>query len=234
MPNFRRLEGGEDIFMCWENKRKYAYEKAIEAYWKHVDRYHTWMNYYALFNGALFVGFCTLLTATTDVQKTNDKFELTNNYEPLQIILCIVGLISAIAWRCSILGHEKWERNWMNIIAYYEQVNVYSILIVREKDINSTNKGNHRLQSGEFFKAFSTHRITEIFVDVIITGWSCCILYVIIEPFYNNNDKIVYFILISLIVLILIVGILRVRGLHKKNGLYSDVEGKYWINKDRI
>ena len=34
-----------------KDKRKYAYEKAIEAYWKHVDRYHTWMNYYALFYG---------------------------------------------------------------------------------------------------------------------------------------------------------------------------------------
>jgi len=27
-----------------EDKNKYAYEKAVEAYWKHVDRYHTWMN----------------------------------------------------------------------------------------------------------------------------------------------------------------------------------------------
>ena len=40
-----------------KDERRYAYEKAIEAYWKHVDRYHTWMNYYAIFNGALFVGF---------------------------------------------------------------------------------------------------------------------------------------------------------------------------------
>ena len=42
------------------DKRRYAYEKAIEAYWKHVDRYHTWMNYYSLFNGAFVCGILYL------------------------------------------------------------------------------------------------------------------------------------------------------------------------------
>ena len=93
------------------------------------------MNYYALFNGALFVGFCTLLTATTNISKTNNTFELTNNYGLLQIILCAVGLISAIAWQCSILGHEKWEMNWMNIIEYYEnkKLRVYNLLVVSKE-----------------------------------------------------------------------------------------------------
>ena len=50
-----------------EDNRRYAYEKAIEAYWKHVDRYHTWMNYYAIFNGALFVGFCTLFARQVSI-----------------------------------------------------------------------------------------------------------------------------------------------------------------------
>lgn len=56
-----------------DDRRKYAYEKAIEAYWKHVDRYHTWMNYYSLFNGALFVGYCTLLTATTKISLAKES-----------------------------------------------------------------------------------------------------------------------------------------------------------------
>ena len=76
-----------------EDKRKYAYEKAIEAYWKHVDRYHTWMNYYALFDGALLVAYCTLLCETNIILTANGQFEikdlkvesgvlfLENNYE---------------------------------------------------------------------------------------------------------------------------------------------------------
>ena len=126
-----------------EDERRYAYEKAIEAYWKHVDRYHTWMNYYALFNGALFVGFCTLLCATNLILAGKSGYEienltlegevvwLKNDYGFLQIVLCGIGLISAIAWCGSILGHEKWEKNWMNIITFYEDIGVYSILVTK-------------------------------------------------------------------------------------------------------
>ena len=33
-------------------QQRFMYQKAIEAYQYHVNRYHTWMNYYALFNNA--------------------------------------------------------------------------------------------------------------------------------------------------------------------------------------
>lgn len=37
-----------------------AYEKAIDAYQFNVSRYHTWMNYYSIFVGALFVALYTV------------------------------------------------------------------------------------------------------------------------------------------------------------------------------
>ena len=156
---------------------------------------------------------------------------LKNDYGTLQIIVCFIGLISAMAWYCSIVGHEKWERNWMNIITYYERVGVYSILIVREEDINSTNKDNHRLQSGEFFKAFSTHRITKLFVLVIAIGWIFCLSYTIIKSFFDNDCNLICGILIFLIILFIIIVVIC---LCLRNRFYSDVEGKYWINKDRM
>ena len=75
-----------------DDNRRYAYEKAIEAYWKHVDRYHTWMNYYAIFNGALFVGFCTLYTATSYIF-TVENYHLFDNWNTyLYLILSILSL----------------------------------------------------------------------------------------------------------------------------------------------
>ena len=38
-------------------KKQAAYDKAVESYQFHVQRYHTWVNYYAIFVGALFVAF---------------------------------------------------------------------------------------------------------------------------------------------------------------------------------
>lgn len=208
-----------------EDKRKYAYEKAIEAYWKHVDRYHTWMNYYALFNGALFVGFCTLLCATNFILAGKGEYEinsriieggviwLKNDYEPLQIVICIIGLISAIAWLCSILGHEKWEMNWMNIITFYEDIGVYSILVsnlnkqpicknkkimrlkvwmmrrikkIWKKCSVADDRTCHTLRNECTFKAYSTHKITYLFVLCIIIGWLFCSVYSILQ--YNSVD----------------------------------------------
>ena len=45
-------------------KKQIAYEKAIDAYQFHVQRYHTWVNYYAIFVGALFVAFYTIIAQT--------------------------------------------------------------------------------------------------------------------------------------------------------------------------
>lgn len=230
-----------------EDKRKYAYEKAIEAYWKHVDRYHTWMNYYALFNGALFVGFCTLLTATTKISEkcedSNATICLENDYGFLQIILCIIGLVSAIAWYCSILGHEKWEGNWMNIVLFYEDIDVYKILMVSSGDMeNLQEESSHRLIHGEKFKAYSTHKITKLFVFCIAIGWSLVILFSLCPCLKNIFDeKMTIWHFFSLV--IIIIGIIKLICLilfyiiFISNGcdsLCSDVEGKYWINKNKI
>ena len=239
-----------------EDKRKYAYEKAIEAYWKHVDRYHTWMNYYALFNGALFVGFCTLLTATTEVSKnTNDVFELTNNYGILQITLCIVGLISSITWCCSILGHEKWEINWMNIITFYEDIGVYSILIsnlkkqpfcknknvmthligwkkeihkkIMKKKYNVADDVTcHTLRNECTFKAFSTHKITCFFVLFVVIGWLIFMIYSFFQ-YYDIECFPYIFIGIYIISIIYLLVLLFYPKI-----FYSKIDGKYWINAE--
>lgn len=215
-----------------QESKRYAYEKAIEAYWKHVDRYHTWMNYYAIFSGALFVGFCTLLTATTIIEPEFDThllFSLKNTYGYLQLIISIIGLISSICWTLSIIGHEKWEHNWINIIELFEGniVNtqkVYSILCTEKAEIIPETKKGKKIEKGIYNNAFSTHFVTKVFVFSLLVGWLILITYCIVEII-----NLVFGILLFCISFAtLIYYFKRYIGF---GNIYSNIIGKVWMEK---
>ncbi len=186
---------GEDSIMCKdeneedkrEQLRRFLYQQAINGYQFHVNRYHTWMNYYSIFTGALFVGFCSLTTATTKIEescnsiinqccsiKTGCKvYTLTNDYSLLILTLCILGLISSICWLLSLCGHEKWEDNWIKNIEYYEDKKDDE---GAENDRSYNSLELYKVINGDKskFKAFSTHTITKIFISYVIVGWVFC------------------------------------------------------------
>lgn len=232
-----------------DDNRRYAYEKAIEAYWKHVDRYHTWMNYYAIFNGALFVGFCTLLTATTKViAKTGSQqnnydtsfinakfFELENSYFFILIILCIIGSISGISWLLSLKGHITWMNNWMNIIHKYEDTTyrVYKIIVASSQDIIESNEVNSPHSSNmKLYKAYSTSTITEYFVTSIILGWLILIIQLIYMNISEDIGVLLYILLFLFLLITMFVKIVV------KNGsfftfLYSETSDKVIYKYDK-
>lgn len=229
---------GEDSIMCKveseeekrEQLRRFLYQQAINGYQFHVNRYHTWMNYYSIFTGALFVGFCSLKTATTEISKTcsqavsqcgcmNNKmlYELTNDYDPLIIVICILGFISSICWLLSLLGHKKWENNWMKNIEYYEDNN------------DDTQKGDYKSfilykiinknEKEKKFKALSTHYITIIFILSVISGWIFCLGN---TTYYYCSSSYFCCLLIALSVTpIIVIIIMCICGY-----LYSDVSSK--------
>lgn len=217
-----------------EDERKYAYEKAIEAYWKHVDRYHTWMNYYAIFNGALFVGFCTLYTATSYIYDF-EKYHLFNNWNnDLYLILSILGFIASICWYSSILGHERWETNWINIIEFYEdrKWKVYKMLMVDLKDMKIQNdiclSKHHKdtLTDTDNFKAFSTHSITKVFVFFITMSW--LFLFLMVNDLLLKHWCIYLIAIFVIIILYLLLDKLLPKLSTKLGIKYSNVKGKYW------
>lgn len=186
-----------------EKLREFLYLQAINGYQFHVNRYHTWMNYYSIFTGALFVGFCSLITAATKIEECCENtinqcrcccccsveeakckvYTLTNDYSPLIIALCVMGLISSICWLLSLCGHEKWEYNWMKNIEYYEDKGSNESA---EKDKSYKSFELYKVINGDKseFKAFSTHTITKIFIIFVIIGWMFCLAQAICE---NNN-----------------------------------------------
>lgn len=212
-----------------EKLRKFLYQQAINGYQFHVNRYHMWMNYYSIFTGALFVGFCSLTTATTEISKKcsqavsqcccmNDGYlyKLTNDYDSLVIAICILGLISSIFWFLSLCGHEKWEHNWMKNIEYYED----------EKDDNK--KGDYKsfllykiIYDKKDFKAFSTHTITKIFISGVITGWVFCLVHAICEEncCYSTLCCFIFSLLVFVLFMIIIFCCC-------KSPLYSDISKK--------
>lgn len=221
--------------MGYNNCEEFLYQKAIEAYWNHVNRYHTWMNYYALFNGALFVGFCTLLTATTIIKADSiSQWNLENDYTFLQFTVCIIGLVSSCAWLASISGHEKWEKNWMNIIESFETVPLYRLIISGKNDFSLKKDYNDHecydgltkygkvLEKGDEFKAYSTHTITKIFVISIIIGWIICFCYTTYR--YLKEDFSISKMIMTIFIFVVIA--LFVKCFLFSDRTYSKVEGK--------
>lgn len=103
-------------------KRLVAYEKAIEAYQFHVQRYHTWVNYYAIFVGALFVAFYTVVSQIENIRCNPccDSGIFFSMWLPLLIMT--LGWFTSICWLASIIGHYKWMNSWILIVKEREKL----------------------------------------------------------------------------------------------------------------
>ena len=89
-----------------------AYEKAIDAYRFQVGRYHTWMNFYSLFNGALLIAVYSLQCKTCEESNV------------LLLFLGVVGLIAGLCWLGSIIGNRYWMNSWLQIVKELEKKEV--------------------------------------------------------------------------------------------------------------
>ena len=96
------------------NKEEIIYDQFKEM----ENRYHTWMNYYSLFNGALLVAYCTILVSTGQVIELgggistdngitgNAKlFQLECTYWNILALIAFLGCIASYCWYLSAIGH---------------------------------------------------------------------------------------------------------------------------------
>lgn len=70
-----------------EQRRRLKRYKLIFAHFNRMEqRYHTWMNYYSLFNGALLVAYCTILVSTGKIVEMEGNIStavFTTNYSSI-------------------------------------------------------------------------------------------------------------------------------------------------------
>lgn len=133
------------------------YEKAIEGRNFHYQNYNTWVNYYSIFNGALFVGYYSL--------KDGDL---------LKIIIVLLGFVTAICWHLTVKGHYNWMISWINIVHEYE--NKLSELSDNEENYYVYNVYT-RPKKDFYNKNLSTQKMTSIFTFVVCISWGILLTY---------------------------------------------------------
>ena len=112
-----------------EQRRLKRYKLMFARFNWMEQRYHTWMNYYSLFNGALLVAYCTILVSTgkiVEVEGNISNNEFTNlgaklfylncTYWDILTVIAILGVIASYCWYLSMIGHRSWLENWRKIL----------------------------------------------------------------------------------------------------------------------
>ena len=143
-----------------------AYETAIEGYQFQVTRYNTWMNYYAIFVGALFIAFYTIMTST-------------NPDNRILLVIAALGLFASLCWYGALLGYRKWNGHWMQGIHKLE-TGVFGDTFVY-RNMPSTDRPEGKYAAGYV----STQKITGIFIIGVMLAWLATIGLIIYK---NYND----------------------------------------------
>lgn len=164
-------------------KKQVAYDKAVEAYQFHVQRYHTWVNYYAIFVGALFVAFYTIMPQSGNIQRSLCSESISSFLASVWLPLLIItlGWFASMCWLASIIGHYEWMKSWMRIVkkreeAFFETTpnqssntsSVSSEIFVYGKVMREPDRSESNNMLPKFI---STQKITQWFVWSVILAW---------------------------------------------------------------
>jgi hypothetical protein len=96
-----------------ENEKEYPiferYKLLIQARNFHYDNFSKWMTYFYVAIGAVFVGYCTIISSDKEV------------LEELILLLPILGFIISLMWYWSAKGYYYWNINFINLVNHYEK-----------------------------------------------------------------------------------------------------------------
>ena len=131
---------------------KFLYEKAIEGRNVHLQSFNHWMNMYAIFNGALFVGFYMLRSSVS-----------RSNF--LEFVVPLLGCVAGWFWHFSSRGFYDWVLSWIGVVSFYEQKltdnRVYQLFIQTKSD-----------DKNKKWQPFSTQKLTKRFTFFCALLWT--------------------------------------------------------------
>jgi hypothetical protein len=215
-----------------ESIEERMYQRSIDVYEFQAKKNSTWMHLYALFTGAFFIAYYTVLPKNIDssfLETFNECFSATSNAinNDISFFIAFLGLISSICWLGSYHAYHCWLKNYVKLIHMHEseipEVKANSKLRVHsigfEKDLVGKIRG------------FSGEKINRAFIFVVIVGW--CYLLLIntqsyIQTFIYGNIitiAIIMKVIVSIIAAVLIIKILPcifsgwLSSLLKSNGI---------------
>ncbi len=144
-----------------------AYKTAIDGFQFQISRYNTWMNYYAIFVGALFIAFYKVFPHGSDA----DYF--------LPITIALLGWFTSLCWYASLLGNSTWANDWMATIGKIENndSSIIEHVYSHAKPTGSTPSAPNPLP-----KYISTQKITAAFIGAVCWAWAAAIGYLFVAP----------------------------------------------------
>jgi hypothetical protein len=156
-----------------EEMKEAMYDKAIQAYHNHVKRYNTWMNYYAIFTGTLFLAY----------------YHIGEDQHLVKILSVLVGYISSLCWLGSFSGYYTWLKSWTHVLVYHEKKVLEDFNPIKGKDLRL-----YSLVHKESLKdnGYSTQKITRIFICVVICAWLVLFGFEIYKCVHNCLCKYVH------------------------------------------
>jgi len=138
------------------------YKLMIQARNFHYENFNKWMTYFYVAIGALFVGYCTIVSS--------EKIDHVKQSH-LELIIPIVGYIVSLLWFWSSKGYYYWNIHFITMINHYE------------KDLLKLKK-NNRVYFGFANKAveneyvnplkganISTSKVTIFFAFIVACLW---------------------------------------------------------------
>ena len=151
----------------------------LEQFKEMEHRYHTWMNYYSLFNGALLVAYCTILVSTEKVISLEGNvdtasemsggakvFFLNCTYWDVLTLIAALGVIASYCWYLSMIGHNKWIESWRGILrmegvpGFRKELGIDGFTLKKSCCV------------GEVLPHFhSTYKITKFFICGVMFAW---------------------------------------------------------------
>lgn len=171
------------------------YDRAISAYQFQVERYHTWMNYYSIFEGALLVAFYSIDRCTVG--------------DIVYMLIPILGFIVSLCWLGSIVGHRCWMNSWLNIVKYIENIDNNIKKKIYKSYSRNQNKKNF----------LSTQGITKIFIIIVIIAWGI----ITINSLYIISKGNWLFLIFGLIGELIIISIAFYLYEEENNCIHSDL-----------
>ena len=131
-----------------EKRLNFLYEKAIEGRKHHQENFNHWMNMYAIFNGALFIGYYNMPVVAGQMFK---------------MLIVFLGCVAGWAWYFSLKGFYSWIISWIQLVKKREEK-------LDELYMQDCNAVVYRFYEGR--KTTSTQKVTKLFTFLTALAWS--------------------------------------------------------------
>lgn len=151
------------------------YKLMIQARNFHYENFNKWMTFFYVATGALFLGYCTIVSA--------DKIDHVQQNN-LEFIIPIVGYITSLLWYWSSKGYYYWNINFITLINHYEK-NLMELDVNERVYFVFANKNSKNNYLSPISGAnISTSKVTILFSYLIASLWGV----IIIEKYLTGNS----------------------------------------------